>query len=73
MFWRFGSEEESRPVAATAWAYDVWIRPVRASISPGSLSVYVDFSFVIARYSSTSRGRSNDSASCSSTLSAVDG
>src|SRR3974377_2309972 len=29
MFCRFGSVEDSRPVAATAWWDDVWIRPVR--------------------------------------------
>ena len=27
MFWRFGSDEESRPVAATAWWNVVWRRP----------------------------------------------
>ena len=28
MFCRFGSLDDSRPVAATAWLYDVWMRPV---------------------------------------------
>src|SRR2546430_9756157 len=27
MFWRFGSLELSRPVAATPWLNDAWIRP----------------------------------------------
>ena len=28
MFWRFGSLEERRPVAATVWLKEVWILPV---------------------------------------------
>ena len=30
MFCRFGFDDDSRPVAATAWLNDVWIRPSRA-------------------------------------------
>ena len=29
MFWRFGSLDDRRPVAATAWLNEVWSRPVR--------------------------------------------
>ena len=29
MFWRFGSLDDSRPVAATVWLNDVWSRPSR--------------------------------------------
>ncbi|MNL53941.1 hypothetical protein D3C87_1772300 [compost metagenome] len=38
MFWRLGFSEERRPVAATVWLNEVWIRPVRALISSGRLS-----------------------------------
>ena len=37
MFWRFGSDDDSRPVAATAWWNVVWRRP-SAAISVGSAS-----------------------------------
>ena len=45
MFWRFGSDEDSRPVAATAWWNVVWSRP-SAAIRVGSASTYVERSFV---------------------------
>ena len=32
MFWRFGSVEDSRPVAATVWLNVVWIRPSAAIV-----------------------------------------
>ena len=38
MFWRFGSWEESRPVAAPAWLKVVWMRPSAGSTSSGSAS-----------------------------------
>ncbi len=38
MFWRLGSEEESRPVAATAWLKVVWMRFVAGLTSAGSAS-----------------------------------
>ena len=50
MFWRFGSEDERRPVAATVWLNFAWIRP-SASASSGSESAYVPFSFEISRCS----------------------
>ena len=43
MFCKLGSLLESRPVAATAWWYVVWMRPVRGLINRGSASTYVDF------------------------------
>ncbi len=39
MFCRFGSEEESRPVAVTAWLKEVWMRPVSGLTSFGRASV----------------------------------
>jgi len=39
MFWRFGSEDESRPVATTVWLYEVWILPVFGEMSFGSASM----------------------------------
>ena len=45
MFWRFGSDDESRPVAAPPWWKVVWMRPSRGSTSSGSASTYVPFSF----------------------------
>ena len=53
MFCRFGSEHASRPVAATVWWNVQCTRPVRGWTSCGSVSTYVDFSFVIARYSNS--------------------
>jgi hypothetical protein len=38
MFWRFGSDEERRPVEATAWWNVVWSRPSCSEISDGSAS-----------------------------------
>jgi hypothetical protein len=35
---KFGSCEESRPVAATSWLNVVWMRPVSGLINPGSVS-----------------------------------
>ena len=37
MFWRLGSDDDSRPVAATAWWNSVWSRP-SGPISVGSAS-----------------------------------
>ena len=37
MFWRFGSVEDSRPVAVAAWWKVVWMRPSCAT-SAGSVS-----------------------------------
>ena len=45
MFWRFGSDDDRRPVAATAWWNVVWRRP-SAAIRVGSASTYVERSFV---------------------------
>ena len=45
MFWRFGSDDDRRPVAATAWWNVVWSRS-SAAISVGSASTYVERSFV---------------------------
>ena len=73
MFWRFGSVEESRPVAAPAGWNVVWIRPSAGSMSCGSASTYVPFSLESERCSSTSRGSSCWSASFSSTSWSVDG
>ena len=50
MFWRLGSDDESRPVAATAWWNVVCSRPSEA-ISAGSASMYVERSFVYVRQS----------------------
>jgi hypothetical protein len=38
MFWRFGLLDESRPVAATSWLNEVWMRPVAGLTSVGSES-----------------------------------
>ena len=38
IFWRFGSLDESRPVAATVWLNDVCTRPVSGLISDGRAS-----------------------------------
>jgi hypothetical protein len=46
MFWRFGSEDDRRPVAATAWWKVVCSRPSASEISAGSASTYVERSFV---------------------------
>ena len=51
MFWRFGLLEERRPVAAPVWLKSVWMRCVRGWTRNGSVSRYVDFSFVSSRYS----------------------
>ena len=58
MFWRFGSDEESRPVAATVCRNEEWTRPCASAIA-GRASTYVPFSFEISRYSSTSFGSGN--------------
>ncbi len=50
MFWRFGSDDERRPVAATAWWNVVCRRPSDA-MSAGSASMYVERSFVYVRQS----------------------
>ena len=39
MFCRFGSFDDSRPVEATAIAYEVWTRPVRGLICSIKASV----------------------------------
>ena len=49
MFCRFGSLDESRPVAATVWLNEVCTRPVSGWTSRGSASTYVDFSLATAR------------------------
>ena len=46
MFWRFGSDDDRRPVDATAWWNVVWSRPSGSAISVGSASTYVERSFV---------------------------
>ena len=51
MFWRFGSVDDRRPVAATVWLNEVWMRPVSGWISSGSGSTYVESSFASARCS----------------------
>jgi hypothetical protein len=38
MFWRFGLDDESLPVAATVWLNEVWSRPSFGSTSLGSAS-----------------------------------
>jgi hypothetical protein len=38
MFCRLGSDEARRPVAATSWWKWVWMRPVSATMWPGSAS-----------------------------------
>jgi hypothetical protein len=38
MFWRFGSDELRRPVAAPVWLKLVWMRPVVALTRAGSTS-----------------------------------
>ena len=35
MFCRLGSEDESRPVAVTAWLKDVWMQPVFPFVGSG--------------------------------------
>jgi hypothetical protein len=49
MFWRFGSDDEMRPVAATVWLNVAWILPVSGLTSWGSASTYVPFSFWMDR------------------------
>ena len=74
MFWRFGSLDDSRPVAATVWLNDVCSRPVCGFTSAGSASMYVLSSFDSSRYSMSSTGSSCPaSASSCSTLASVDG
>ena len=58
MFCRLGSDEESRPVAATVWWKEEWTREF-SSASWGRASTYVPFSFEISRYSMTSRAIGN--------------
>jgi hypothetical protein len=50
MFCRFGSVDESRPVAATVWLNVVWIRP--SSETDLSRPSTVDFSFATSRWRS---------------------
>ena len=38
MFWTFGLLDDSRPVAATSWLNEVWMRPVVELIRVGSES-----------------------------------
>ena len=45
MFWRFGFDELSLPVAVWAWLKVVWIYPVTGEIKPGNGSMYVESSF----------------------------
>ena len=71
MFCRFGFDDDSRPVAATAWLKDVWIRPSRGSTNRGSASRYVEFSLSSSRQSS-SASTTGWSRSFSSTLASVD-
>ena len=73
MFCRLGSEEDSRPVAATAWWYEVWMRPVRGCTCAASASVYVPRSFASPRNSRISFGSACSAASSSRTSSAVEG
>ena len=62
MFWRFGSDELSRPVAATVWLNDACTRPVRgADRVLRAHSRYVLTSFVSWRYSTTSFGHRRSS------------
>jgi hypothetical protein len=51
MFWRFGSCDDRRPVAATVWLSRVCTRPVDGATSRGSASTYVDLSLSTSRYS----------------------
>src|ERR1035441_2753373 len=46
MFCKFGFDDDSLPVAAPVWLKLVCSRPVCGSISAGSASTYVPFSFV---------------------------
>ena len=39
MFWRLGSDDDSRPVEVAASAYWVWMRPVAWLMKPGRRSV----------------------------------
>ena len=39
MFCRFGSVEDSRPVAAIIWLYVVWIRPSSPAIGISDLTI----------------------------------
>jgi hypothetical protein len=49
MFMRFGFVDDSRPVAATVWSNVVCTRPSAGSVSGGSASTYVFFSFASSR------------------------
>ena len=73
MFWRLGSELESRPVAVAAWWKVVCSRPSavdqRQAARPGTCV----FSLLSVRYSSRARGSGCFSASFSSTSASVDG
>ena len=55
-----------------AWANVVWTRPSEGSMHCGSLSTYVDFSFVHARYSSIFRTTGWSSTIDCSVLSSVE-
>ena len=72
MFWRFGFDDDSRPVAATSWLNEVWMRPVRGWMSAGSASAYVPFSLASWRYSRIFPGSACPSASSSSTSTSVE-
>ncbi len=70
MFCRLGSEDDSRPVAATVWLKDVWILPVAGFTSLGRASTYVDLSFSSCRYSRRCRGSEYPRAASSSSAEA---
>ncbi len=57
MFCRFGSLDERRPVAATAWSKRVWMRPVPGLTHLGSASMYVPLSLSSSRNSRTRAGQ----------------
>ena len=71
MFCRLGSEEDSRPVAVTAWLNEVCMCPVRGLMSLGSASTYVPSSFFSARWASMSATTGLLCESCCSTSSEV--
>ena len=71
MFWRFGSLELSRPVAATPWLNEAWIRPSPGCTRSGSASRYVPLSLPSWRCRSSSAGSGCFGASSSRTSCAV--
>ena len=72
MFWRFGSLEDSLPVAATVWLNEVWILPVDFFTSDGSASTYPCFSFARERYSRIPAGSGCPLASDARTSASVE-